>query len=84
MPLDSNEVVERSLSLRMGLSSFSKEGTCATQLLVKSSNEKEETIAVPGTATMLHKLYTLTEINLIYSIHVAVCDVTSTHLTCMR
>lgn len=83
MRLETNEVVERSFSLRMGLTSFSKEGTWATQLLVKSSKEKEETVAVPEIADIVLRLYTLNGINFIYSIHVAVCDCTSMCLTRM-
>lgn len=50
MHLGSNEAVERPFGLGTGLTSFSEGGTWATQLLVKSSERKAETIAAPKTA----------------------------------
>lgn len=60
-----------------------KKGTEATQLLVRSSKDKAETIAIPESPDKVGRLYTLIEMNYIYSIHIMVCSSTSTHVTCM-
>lgn len=86
MHLKGNEVAERPFDCirsKDGAVILLKKGTQATQLLVRSSKDKAETIAIPESADKVDRLYTLIEINDIYSIHVTVCSSISTYVTCM-